>query len=384
MSRSVPAAVCSIDGPPVLVYHDADLRTGSPSQIGSYQARQPAAPGHKMTQKSRAIRRGRATRRSHTARVGAALSTGIVGAAMLAGGAPVALASTRTPASVAAVSGGAAPVRTEAATGMGEECFPLYGTCKTITETLNPPSIAANGTSTSIATATVQLCNTALTTCSPDVQPAQTVVFTSTDPGETISATTMHPNGVFTAVITSSTTAGQATITATDSYPDFPSGNPTSIHATAILTQTPGPGVQLVLVVSPSSIVANGKSTSTATATVRDGHGNTVAGDTVSFTSSDKAEKISTTTDHSNGTYTVTITSSKTTEVATITATDTTETPNLKGSAPLRQTPVTPTVPATGASDELQLTGGAGLLALGAGLLAGIAGWRRRIRRAPG
>jgi adhesin/invasin len=316
--------------------------------------------------------------------VGAALSTGIVGAAMLAGGAPVALAATRTPAS-APVSSGAAPVRTEAATGVGQECYPTYGECKKITETLNPTSIAANGTSTSTATATVQLCEIASPfTCVPDTLSGQTVVFTSSDPGETISATTNHLDGTFTAVVTSSTTAGQVTITATDSYTDPITTNPTSISATAILTQTPGPGAKLVLVVSPSSIVADGKSTSTATATVRNGHGNTVAGDTVSFTSSDHAEKISTTTDHGNGTYTVTITSSKTTEVATITATDTTETPNLKGSAPLRQTPVTPTVPATGASDELQLTGGAGLLALGAGLLAGIAGWRRRIRRAPG
>jgi hypothetical protein len=356
------------------------LRTGSPSQIGSYQARQPAAPGHKMTQKSRAIRRGRATRRSHTARVGAALSTGIVGAAMLAGGAPVALAATRTPAS-AAVSGGASPVRTEAATGVGEECFPGTPVCKRITEVLNPTSIAANGTSTSTATATVELCTP---TCAPDTQPGQTVVFTSSDPGEQVSATTTHPGGVYTAVITSSTTAGQVTITATDSYPDFPSGNPTSISATATLIQVPGPGAQLVLVVSPSSIVADGKSTSTATATVRDGHGNTVAGDTVSFTSSDHAEKITTTTDHGNGTYTVAITASKAIEVATITATDTTETPNLKGTAPLRQTPVTPIVPATGASDELQLSGGAGLLALGAALVAGVAGWRRRIQRTPG
>ena len=65
------------------------------------------------------------------------------------------------------------------------------------------------------------------------------------------------------------------------------------------------------MALSPASIVANGTSISTATATVTAG-ANPVSGDTVTFSSSDSAEKIGAVTDNKNGTYTATITSSKT------------------------------------------------------------------------
>lgn len=328
--------------------------------------------------------RHRATRTLHSARVGVALSAGIAGAAALAGGAPGALAATRSPAAVAAthvsvatVPGGALPIRTEAATGVGQECFPTFGLCKRITETLNPASIAADGTSTSTATASVEFCEIASpSTCFPSPS-GQTVVFTSSDSGEKVSATTNHNDGTYTAVVTSSTTVGQATITVTDNFTG-PNELPTSISATATLTQVPGPGARLDLTVSPTSIVANGASTATATAIVTDAHGNAVPGNTVTFTSSDHSEKVSTTTDHGNGTYTVTITSSTTPEVATISAVDTSENPNLAATAPLRQTPeAAPPVPDTGASGAMP--GGLGLLTLGAGLVAGAARRRRRI-----
>lgn len=341
-----------------------------------------------MTQANSAIRRGRAIRRSRAAIVGAGLSTGIAGAVLLAGSAPVALAATGkigvTAVPATSVPSDAASARLEAASGAGQQCFPTFGLCKQITETLNPTSIAADGMSMSTATATVETCPIATpTTCSP-VTTGQTVVFTSSDPVEKVGATTNHNDGTYSAVVTASTTVGQATITATDTFA-VPGQSAATIAATATLTQVTGPGAKLVLAVSPASIVANGKSTSTALATVTDAQGHAVAGDVVIFTSSDHAEKITATTDHGDGTYTVTITSSKVAEVATITATDTSETPNLSGQAPLRQTAmVTPTVPATGAADELQLGGGAALLTFGIGVLATVARWRRRVVRTSG
>ena len=93
----------------------------------------------------------------------------------------------------------------------------------------------------------------------------------------------------------------------------------------------------LAVSLSPSSIAANGTSTSTATATVT-ADANPVAGDAVTFTTNDTAEKISAVTDNQNGTYTATITSSTTAHPVTITATDSTVTPSVSGQATLTQT----------------------------------------------
>ena len=76
---------------------------------------------------------------------------------------------------------------------------------------------------------------------------------------------------------------------------------------------------------------------STATATVAAG-ANPVSGDTVTFSSSDSAEKIGPVTDNKNGTYTATITSSKTVGSATITAVDGSVSPGVSGQATLTQT----------------------------------------------
>lgn len=99
-----------------------------------------------------------------------------------------------------------------------------------------------------------------------------------------------------------------------------------------------GPAETVTVSLNPTSILANGTSTSTATATVDDINGNPVTGDHLTFTSSDPGERISAVTDHPNGTYTVTITSSTTPGTPTITATDTSVTPNISGNATLTQT----------------------------------------------
>ncbi|MGI8506931.1 MAG: invasin domain 3-containing protein [Solirubrobacteraceae bacterium] len=97
-----------------------------------------------------------------------------------------------------------------------------------------------------------------------------------------------------------------------------------------------GPSVTVKL--APASIVADGSSTSMATATVTGLLGQPAAGETVAFSSSDTHETVGAVTDHGDGTYTATITSSLTPGLATITANDTSVTPNLSGSATLTQT----------------------------------------------
>ena len=193
-----------------------------------------------------------------------------------------------------------------------------------ITVTMNPGSIVANGTSVSTATATVTAGATPVS--------GDTVTFSSTDSAEKIGAVTDNKNGTYTVTVTSSKTVGSATITAVDS-----SVSP-SVSGQATLTQTAGPASSVGVLLSPGSIVANGTSVSTATATVKDAAGHVVVGDHVGFSSSDSAEKIGAVTDNKDGTYTATITSSKTVGPATITAVDSSVSPSVSGQATLTQT----------------------------------------------
>ena len=115
-------------------------------------------------------------------------------------------------------------------------------------------------------------------------------------------------DGTYSATLTSSTTAGSPTITATD--------NTLGISGQATLTQTAGPAAHVSVSLLPTSIPADGASTSTATATVTDANGNGVAGETVTLSSGGSM------TDQGDGTYTGTVTSTTTAGPRTITATD--------------------------------------------------------------
>jgi Invasin, domain 3/Bacterial Ig-like domain (group 3) len=168
---------------------------------------------------------------------------------------------------------------------------------------LSPPIIAADGTATSTATATVD-----------GVPPFMDIVqFTSSDPGDSI---VINPHdslsNTYTATI-KSTDPGRSTITATDTTASF--------SATAVLTKY-GRAAGVAVTLNPSTIPANGTSKSTAIATVTDALGDPVPGDTVTFTSTDQGEKIGATSMTGIGVYTATITSSTTPGQATITAVD--------------------------------------------------------------
>lgn len=197
---------------------------------------------------------------------------------------------------------------------------------------LSQTSIPANGSSQTKATATV-------TDANGNLVPGDTIAFGASPTGVGIGTVTNHHNGTYTATITSSKTAGTVAITATDS-----SVTP-NVAGSANLTQTSGSAAKVTVSLSPSSIVANGSSQSTATTTVTDANGNAVTGDTIQFSSSDSGDKINggtgpvdcTSATNSSGQCSVTITSSTTVGTPTITANDTSVSPAASGHATLTE-----------------------------------------------
>jgi hypothetical protein len=101
----------------------------------------------------------------------------------------------------------------------------------TVTVTASKATITADGSSTSIITA--HATDTALTPV-----PGDTIVFSSTDAAQTFGPVTDNGDGIYTTVLTSSTTVHTTTITATDTTaPSDPSGT-VGIAQTAILAAT--------------------------------------------------------------------------------------------------------------------------------------------------
>lgn len=145
-------------------------------------------------------------------------------------------------------------------------------------------------------------------------------ITVSGSPGIPAQTATDDGNGVYTATVDSTGVAGPVTIAATDNSTPGVVPNP----ATQTLTQTVASPANITLSLSPQTILANGSSTSVATATITDAFGNPAPGQTVVISSSDPGERVSPTpaTDNGNGTYTATITSSAAPGSATIRAAD--------------------------------------------------------------
>ena len=203
-----------------------------------------------------------------------------------------------------------------------------------VTVALTSASILANGTSTTNAAATVTDAS------APPLQVAgQTVTFAGST-GQTVGPVTENADGTYSATITSSTTLGLATITATDT-----SVTP-NLSGTATLTQGAGPPTAVTVALSTASIVADGVATTTATATVTDGSTPPirVAGQIVTFVGSTGQTVVGPVADNADGTYTARIVSSATLGPATITATVTSASPNLTGTAQLTQTTGPPAI----------------------------------------
>jgi invasin-like protein len=181
---------------------------------------------------------------------------------------------------------------------------------ETITVTLSPSSIVADGVSTSTATATLRFGGAPLT--------GQTVAFSSSDSGIRFGPPIDNLDGTYSATLTSSTAVGTPTIMSSSRWAAR------TVSGTAILTQTPGPAKSIALSLAPPSIIADGASFTTATAIVADAYGNRIPTDTVVFSSSDPRDKVTDVANSGTGMYSAVITSSTTPGQVAIQATDTT------------------------------------------------------------
>ena len=182
---------------------------------------------------------------------------------------------------------------------------PASGATSTITA--DPTSIPADGGSTS--TITVELRDE----FGNPLTGGGDAVGLSTTAG-TVGSVSDQGNGTYTATLTSSTTAATATVSGTVN------GNPITDTATVEFTPVAS-GATSQITADPTSIPADGSSTSTITVQLRDASGNplTEGGDDVDLSTT--AGTLSSVADQGNGTYTAALTSSSTVETATVTGT---------------------------------------------------------------
>jgi Invasin, domain 3 len=187
---------------------------------------------------------------------------------------------------------------------------------KTVSVSVSPSTITADGRSQTTATATVKAGSTPVS--------GDDVSITSSDPDESVGAVTSTGSGTYTATITASHTVGKPTITATDtSDSSLPSG-------TATLTQV-APTIKVS--VKPKSITADGKSTATVTATVTDLTGALVPGEHVIITAAGPG--LAGLVTDTGGSYTTTVTATHAAGKVTITATDESVDPEVSSTATL-------------------------------------------------
>ena len=184
--------------------------------------------------------------------------------------------------------------------------------------TISPatPSIPADGLSTQVITVQARdLYNNNVTVG------GEAVVFSKTG-GGTLSGTTDHGDGTYTAILTSPLTTGSATVTATLGLTQVG----TSVGAaSSVVTFRAGTAVAANSTLSPATATmpADGSNTLVITVQARDVRTNnlTMGGDTVVIFKQSGAGTVSATTDHGDGTYTATFTSPTTTGTTTLGAT---------------------------------------------------------------
>ena len=169
----------------------------------------------------------------------------------------------------------------------------------------SPTSITADGTSTSTITVTLLDTNGNVVVAAGDV-----VALSST--AGTLSGVTNNGDGTYTATLTSATTAGTATVSFAIDDADADATATVSFVAGAADVGTS------TIVASPTSITADGSTTSTITVSLLDASGNVVAdaGDVVALSTT--AGTLSAVTDNGDGTYSAVLTSATTVGSATV------------------------------------------------------------------
>jgi len=177
------------------------------------------------------------------------------------------------------------------------------GPAATVVAVAVPNILPADGTSTSVVTATVTDANSNLVT-------GETVTMALASIG-TIGAVTDNGNGTYTATYTAGTTVGTDTVTAAVTS--------TGASDTVDITLTTGPAANVAVVAVPNILEADGVSTSLVTATVTDTNGNLITDETVTMTLA-SIGTIGDVTNNQDGTYTATYTAGTTVGTDTVTA----------------------------------------------------------------
>ncbi len=121
---------------------------------------------------------------------------------------------------------------------------------------------------------------------------------------------------------------------------NFPLTQPLFLNSGPGGTPCPGPPTRAEVLLAPRQIIADGLSSTTATARVTDEDGIPVPGEEVEFTSTDPGQRIGPVTDHEDGTYSAEIVASTTVGAPKVTATVTSANPEVSASALLEQLPV--------------------------------------------
>jgi hypothetical protein len=171
----------------------------------------------------------------------------------------------------------------------------------------NPVSIAANGVSTLTVTVQARDANNNNLTSSGGAMVLNTT-------SGSLSSVIDNGNGTYTATLTASTTVGLVNITGTIAGTTI--GNPISVFFTGSLS-----AANTTISVNPSSIQADGVSTSTVTVQAKDADDNNIGFSIGTVTLNTSAGLLSSVTDNGNGTYSAILTASTTAGMAGITGT---------------------------------------------------------------
>ncbi|UOQ57839.1 Ig-like domain-containing protein [Leucobacter allii] len=199
----------------------------------------------------------------------------------------------------------------------------IAGPAAGLSAELSAPEIVADGATTSLLTLGV--------TDSVGHPIAGAAPTVTSDGEQAISSVTDHGDGTYTATIAASDTVGVATLTARVDTVD-----PALVRSVE-LTQTTGPATVLGLALAETTLTADGVSTTTATVTAADAYGHPLADEPITLVSSDPDQRISSITDHGDGSYTATVTASTSLGEHTITAADASVDPALTQTATLTQ-----------------------------------------------
>ncbi len=130
-----------------------------------------------------------------------------------------------------------------------------------------------------------------------------------------MSTVTDNGNGTYTATLTSSTTSGPANVTGTIG------GSAMSNSVTVTFAAGPASTATSTIGASPTSIVANGTSTSALTVQLKDASGNNLTSGGATVGLATNRGSLGVVTDNGNGTYSATLTSSTTSGPANVTGT---------------------------------------------------------------